>query len=392
MANASPADTRAGWSLYHAQIEKPSLAELNALLSVAGFGPVSPRTFDHYRDLERAGYESYLAINRFDVARASRPFENVSASGRYRTTPSELSVQFSVVRESDVFVATAVVRELSDSGAVIVVVGVEEIAGLKRAKLASAETVSVTFPGLQRSVLARVTEISQAADAVSVEIEFSRLRSISEFVDVSALPIERFSIRVTGQSDDERSADLVARRIYYTLDLIESCRNLLNELLLASEEEVDAERQLIEPASIVRLQVASPLEMVVLIGSPVALVVRSIWKQIDRSVETVGKIQDVKAKAAESRKKDAEARRQELANERFSAENETLGIAHKALQSLLSRAQQNSTKPPTQRELALVRDTFEIAAKLEATQVSSFEFVKSRSVAQRPVEVETDPE
>lgn len=54
MANATPRDTRAGFDIYRAAGGDLSLDELNAQLYEAGYGPVSNRTLDHYRNLTRA--------------------------------------------------------------------------------------------------------------------------------------------------------------------------------------------------------------------------------------------------------------------------------------------------------------------------------------------------
>jgi hypothetical protein len=58
-------------------------------------------------------------------------------------------------------------------------------------------------------------------------------------------------------------------------------------------------------------------------------------------------------------------------------ENETLELAHRSVRSLLARTSNDSINPPSQRELALVRETLEIAAKLEETEVSSFEVAET---------------
>ena len=70
MANATPRDTRAGFDIYQSADGAISLDDLNARLARAGYGPVARRTLTHYRHLVEAGYNRYIAINRFDVARA----------------------------------------------------------------------------------------------------------------------------------------------------------------------------------------------------------------------------------------------------------------------------------------------------------------------------------
>ena len=67
MSNARPEVTRKGWEIYRGRLPRPTLDELNAELLVSGMQPVSPRTYDHYRKLERNGIAEYLPINELDV-------------------------------------------------------------------------------------------------------------------------------------------------------------------------------------------------------------------------------------------------------------------------------------------------------------------------------------
>lgn len=44
--------------------------QINALLSRSGRRPIAQRTYDHYTRLLKAGRQTYIPINRFDVGRA----------------------------------------------------------------------------------------------------------------------------------------------------------------------------------------------------------------------------------------------------------------------------------------------------------------------------------
>lgn len=83
MANATPRDSRAGFTIYRESGGSISRDALNDELISAGYGPVSDRTMAHYRSLLEAGFDRYISINRFDVARSASRFEDLGASPRY---------------------------------------------------------------------------------------------------------------------------------------------------------------------------------------------------------------------------------------------------------------------------------------------------------------------
>src|SRR4051794_1605791 len=67
MANAPSEDSEVGYDLYRQSGFALSRADLNDRLADEGRKPVSQRTFRHFRALQRAGYDRYVSINRFDV-------------------------------------------------------------------------------------------------------------------------------------------------------------------------------------------------------------------------------------------------------------------------------------------------------------------------------------
>ena len=80
MANAKTRDARAGFAIYLKSSEGITLDAINARLESSGYGTIAQRTLTHYRNLVKAGFDRYISINRFDVARASRAYENMSIS------------------------------------------------------------------------------------------------------------------------------------------------------------------------------------------------------------------------------------------------------------------------------------------------------------------------
>ena len=119
MANATTRDARAGFAIYLQSAEGVTLDEINSRLEASGYGAIAQRTLTHYRNLVKAGFDRYISINRFDVARASRAYENMSTLSRYRyrSTDQEVSVLFS--RSSCLLEAQGKLVESSDVGAVI---------------------------------------------------------------------------------------------------------------------------------------------------------------------------------------------------------------------------------------------------------------------------------
>ena len=84
MANATTRDARAGFAIYVQSSGGITLDAINARLEASGYGAIAQRTLTHYRNLVKAGFDRYISINRFDVARASRAYENMSTLSRYR--------------------------------------------------------------------------------------------------------------------------------------------------------------------------------------------------------------------------------------------------------------------------------------------------------------------
>jgi hypothetical protein len=67
MANCDSLVAKQGWLIYKASMPAPSLEELNRVLARAGVGPISNRTYRHYRRMKLHGVEDYLPINELDV-------------------------------------------------------------------------------------------------------------------------------------------------------------------------------------------------------------------------------------------------------------------------------------------------------------------------------------
>ena len=67
MANATAEDAKSGWGIYRSTVPRPNLESINASLTGNRRGPVSPRMFKHYKNLERHGFAEYMPINDLDM-------------------------------------------------------------------------------------------------------------------------------------------------------------------------------------------------------------------------------------------------------------------------------------------------------------------------------------
>ena len=67
MSNATPVAAQLGWEVYKTTQPRPSLEQINAVLTAEGLGSVSPRMYEHYRKLERLGQTDYMTINELDL-------------------------------------------------------------------------------------------------------------------------------------------------------------------------------------------------------------------------------------------------------------------------------------------------------------------------------------
>lgn len=86
--NARPLDAAEGYRLYRLTQGEATLDEINDHLRGISLRPVSRRMLVHYQRLYRHGYESYIPINRLDIALAGEDAWSEELHARY----PELSV------------------------------------------------------------------------------------------------------------------------------------------------------------------------------------------------------------------------------------------------------------------------------------------------------------
>lgn len=153
-------------------------------------GEIHERSLRHYGNLLRAGYDRYVSVNRFDVASASRAYENSSALGRYQYLPAHVGVRMTLARDGDLMEVIGTTERLGDVGAQLVFDNPGDAIGLEKAKLHSNQMVRLDFLDPARSTAARVIEVDISADRASVEVEFARLQSVVDYTNRDPLPTD----------------------------------------------------------------------------------------------------------------------------------------------------------------------------------------------------------
>lgn len=258
MANATPRDTRAGFDIYRSAGGDIDLAHLNERLIEAGYGPVAARTFVHYRHLLEAGFNRYVSINRFDVARAAEPYENAAGSGRYRYTPADVGVQVVFAKGSRLLEAGGRATEVGDVGAVLEFQEPEVVEGLAALKPQPSDMVTIRYLEAGRSVTARIVDTDLKRTPGTVEVEYRRLISVAAIGlgEPLSVTVTRFSLDVGDEGD--ATIDVVGGRLYQFFEFLEGIRSLAN-----AASSLQPDPRYAEPPVLKRLTVASPADLVI---------------------------------------------------------------------------------------------------------------------------------
>lgn len=252
MANASPRDTRAGFDLYRSSGGSISLDELNGQLLEAGYGPVANRSYNHFQKLVANGVEHYISINRFDTSRASVPYDNASASGRYAYQHVDLGVRVLFAKGSQLFETFGRAAEIAEVGTVLRFVDAEVVSSLKDLNPQPGNTVSVRYLEAGRTIGGRIVEVDLASSPALIEIEYARLTPLYALPHGTALASVTSQFVVSG-GDERQTLDLVGRRLYHFFELIEGFRSVSNGAGSSSTLPVYA-----SPPVVANLSVASP--------------------------------------------------------------------------------------------------------------------------------------
>ena len=284
MANASTRDARTGFAIYLQSAEGIHLDELNARLERSGYRPVAQRTLNHYRNLVNAGFNRYISINRFDVARASRAYENMSSLGRYRYRSTHQDVEMIFTKGSRLCQADGHIVEVGDVGAIIEFSSEEAIQNLRRFKPTPRDVVILHYPNQDDAVKGRVIEADVDSYPAVVEIEHAKLTSVADTGNATPLPTSIVQFTLMAEDHDRITIDVLGRRLHHFFDLIEGVRALVNEAGRHSDADTYA-----PPPIVTEIRLASPAvlllqmstELLPLVSSPlvVGLLFTTLRKQ-----------------------------------------------------------------------------------------------------------------
>lgn len=272
MANATPADARAGWEVFRASGFEASLDDINHSLVAAGYGRISPRMYRHYHNLASAGYNRYISINRFDVERASQPYESLSSNARYRYFDARAGVRVTFPRGRRLVEAYGRADRVGETGLMLIFDTPEVVAALQKSnKPRLGETVRIDFLDPPRQVDGRILEVEAHKADLVLEVEFTRLQSIAEYVGRTPLQLSRHSIRLIPMADQPDTVDVIGRQLFYLFEVVEAGRAFVNEAARLSSN-TDAYAPV---ARVESLRMSSPLVAILGVPTPVALAVAS---------------------------------------------------------------------------------------------------------------------
>lgn len=268
MPNARTSDARAGWVIFRSSGFRTELENINRELEAAGHRPVSGRMYSHYNNLVNAGFSRYLSINRFDVARASRPYE--SASGRYSFVDSSAGVTVSFPRGRRLVSASGTVVRFGDSGAIVAFDDARTVSALSSNKPRTGESISIEFMETGHHINGRIVDFEAVGEQIQIEVEFGHLQSISEYVGTRELPAISVTVRLSETDAISDSVDVVGRQLFYVFELMESARVIANEA-----NRISGSNDYSGVVRVQKLKRESPLDIVFLASASVYLIAKA---------------------------------------------------------------------------------------------------------------------
>lgn len=221
MANISSSTARVGYEIFRSSGCEASKAEINAALKKLGHPPISDRMHRHYRNLCAEGFNRYLSINRFDVARSSQPYEHLSASSRYKYVPSGSGARVTFPRGRRLVEGFGRVERAGETGLVLVFEDadtVKALSGRSRPRLGESVRVDVLDPARQFD--ARVVDHSEDSGRVVTEVEFERLQSIADITGRTPFALTRSEFRLVSMPEAEATVDLIGRQLFYLFEAL----------------------------------------------------------------------------------------------------------------------------------------------------------------------------
>lgn len=269
-AVATRADAEAGWGLFRGSDYSLSLSEVNGALKRSGFSPISPRTYQHYRKLQRYGFTRYIPINQLDVKTLQDPFVDEAAKSRHLPRPFRMPARLRVFDRERVYNLEGESVELSENEVVVVLRGSDAVTLFERLGTAR-RAAEVVFPDSGEIRLGKVERLTLDVDEqrATVRLDFSVP------VDVPSFTRRRVS---TGDLLDWRAViphpasppfTEVARYVYWLHQALDASTSAVVDLAgqLFTDESVEVARPRVRSITL-----SSPLDLVVALPVPAAVV------------------------------------------------------------------------------------------------------------------------
>lgn len=282
MANATTRDARAGFAIYLQRDGAIGLEAINSRLEESGYGHIAQRTLTHYRNLVRAGFNRYISINRFDVARASRPYENMSTLSRYRYRRIDRDVSVVFSKGGELLEVRGKVTEAGDVGAVIAFSGEDVLQELRQYAPRSGTSLNLYHAKAPSAVSAAVIDCDLASSPALAEIEYTTLVSLAEIENISPLQDFLVEFKILSGDQDPATIDVIGRHLHNFFDLLEGIRTLLNEAGRHSTQPTYAAPPVVQEirmASPAALLLQVPPELISLVSWPLLIALLPSWRK-----------------------------------------------------------------------------------------------------------------
>ena len=189
---------------------------------------------------------------------------------RYRYFDVNVGVRVVFVHSSLLFGAIGRATLVSDPGAVVEFSDPGVVQGIRTLGPRLGDALSMHYLDSGRAINGRIADIYFAADRCTVEVDFAALAPISELRHLLVTAPQTTRYILNADTDDSPTADIVGRRIYYFLELLEGARSLSN---LVS---VESSGSYTEPPILRQLRVESPIQLVVDVGPWVTAIIGTL--------------------------------------------------------------------------------------------------------------------
>ena len=220
---ATPKDGAAGYRFYRESEGTLSLADVNDMLTVAGYAPVSKRMYTHFRKLYRQGHTGYMPINRLDVLSAS---DDPIWGPRFRLGDA-IAVDEPVMLTFTAGTRTIEIRaqatEMSEYG-FLALIDAEALAPVLESAAEASALVHASF-GRERTAVAHLVgwSVSQRRGRARARFVFEDFGALDRVDPPQAVPVARFKL-TCGTADTALLLGEGAQLAYWAHEALEASR------------------------------------------------------------------------------------------------------------------------------------------------------------------------